>query len=228
MSSPVITVDGPGGAGKGTLCYSLAQRLGWHMLDSGALYRVTAYAALQSAVATHDESALAVLAGALDLQFAAAPDGLTRVLLNNDDITDQIRTEECGAAASLVAALPLVRKALLERQRSMAIAPGLVADGRDMGTTVFPAAPLKVFLTASAMARAKRRQEQLMGAGGGDTLARLLETIEERDERDTNRADSPLVPADDAIMVDSTDISADEVLEIVLGEARTRGLTATT
>ncbi|GAB5412763.1 MAG: (d)CMP kinase [Congregibacter sp.] len=226
MSSSVITVDGPGGAGKGTLCYSLAKRLGWHMLDSGALYRVTAHAALTHSLALDDEPALANLAAELDLRFVAAPAGLTKVLLGGIDITADIRTEDCGAAASQVAALPLVRQALLQRQRDMAVDPGLVADGRDMGTVVFPEAPLKIYLTASALARAKRREAQLKEAQGGDTLARLLETIEERDERDRNRSESPLVPADDAIIIDSTDVSAEKVLETVLAEAEKRGLQA--
>ncbi|WP_439102014.1 (d)CMP kinase [Congregibacter sp.] len=224
MRVPVITVDGPGGAGKGTLCYSLASQLGWHMLDSGALYRVTALAALEGDISLNDEEALAELARHLKLSFVPAAEGLTQVLLDGRDISLAIRSEACSAAASKVAAMGEVRAALLSRQREMAIAPGLVADGRDMGTVVFPAAPLKIFLTASAEARAERRHRQLMAKGESVTLARLLETIEERDARDRNRAESPLVPATDALVVDSTGISADSVLDTVLQEARLREL----
>ncbi|MFK7829268.1 MAG: (d)CMP kinase [Congregibacter sp.] len=224
MSAPVITVDGPGGAGKGTLCFSLASTLGWRMLDSGALYRVVAHAALSRKLAFDDELALATIAGSLNVSFLPAAGGLTRVVLDGDDISLQIRTEACGAAASNVAALRGVRQALLERQRQMAVLPGLVADGRDMGTVVFPNAALKIYLTASARARAERRRRQLKDSGGGDTLARLLETIEERDERDQNRSESPLIPADDAIVVDSTDVAADVVLDTVLKAARDRHL----
>ncbi|MDP5072176.1 MAG: (d)CMP kinase [Congregibacter sp.] len=224
MSVPVITVDGPGGAGKGTLSYSLASQLGWHMLDSGALYRVTALAALNSVTALTDEPALAAIARALKLQFIPAAQGLTQVLLNGEDISLAIRTETCGAAASRVAAMAEVRAALLQRQREMAIAPGLVADGRDMGTVVFPHAPLKIYLTASAGARAERRHRQLLEKGESVTLARLLETIEERDARDKSRVESPLVPADDALLIDSTGISAGAVLDIALREARKRRL----
>lgn len=221
---PVITVDGPGGAGKGTLCFSLAERLGWHMLDSGALYRVTAEAARERGLCLDDEAALAALAGQLEVRFLPAAEGLTRVVLGERDISAAIRTEDCGAAASRVAALPSVRTALLESQRRMARLPGLVADGRDMGTVVFPGAPLKIYLTASAEARAQRRLAQLLARGESATLARLLETIEERDARDRNRSESPLVPADDAIQVDSTGLSAAEVLATVLQAARQRGL----
>lgn len=224
MTIPVITVDGPGGAGKGTLSYSLARKLGWHMLDSGALYRVTAEASLRAGVAMDDEQVVAQIAQSLDVNFVPAPAGLTKVLLGDTDITTAIRTEVCGAAASKVAAMGAVRAALLERQRAMAKAPGLVADGRDMGTVVFPAADLKVFLTASAEARAQRRHAQLLEKGESVTLARLLETIEDRDARDRSRSESPLVPADDAILIDSTGLSASEVLDAVLLEAAQRAL----
>ena len=224
MTTPVITVDGPGGAGKGTLTYSLASKLGWHMLDSGALYRVTAQAAILDAISLDDEDALATIAADLDVRFEPAPDGLTQVILRGVDITRDIRTEECGAVASTVAAITPVRAALLDRQRAFAKAPGLVADGRDMGTVVFPQAPLKIFLTASSEARAKRRQAQLLAKGESVTLARLLETIEERDARDRSREASPLVPADDAVLIDSTALSADEVLQTALREADQRRL----
>ena len=224
MTTPVITVDGPGGAGKGTLTYSLASKLGWHMLDSGALYRVTAQAAILDSISLDDEDALATIAADLDVRFEPAPDGLTQVILRGVDITRDIRTEECGAVASTVAAITPVRAALLDRQRAFAKAPGLVADGRDMGTVVFPQAPLKIFLTASSEARAKRRQAQLLAKGESVTLARLLETIEERDARDRSREASPLVPADDAVLIDSTALSADEVLQTALREADQRRL----
>ena len=224
MTTPVITVDGPGGAGKGTLTYSLASKLGWHMLDSGALYRVTAQAAILDAISLDDEDALATIAAELDVRFDPAPDGLTQVILRGVDITRDIRTEECGAVASTVAAITPVRAALLDRQRAFAKGPGLVADGRDMGTVVFPQAPLKIFLTASSEARAKRRQAQLLAKGESVTLARLLETIEERDARDRSREASPLVPADDAVLIDSTALSADEVLQTALREADQRRL----
>ncbi|MEM1188633.1 MAG: (d)CMP kinase [Pseudomonadota bacterium] len=224
MSVPIITVDGPGGAGKGTLCFSLAQTLGWHMLDSGALYRVTAQAAKGGGVDLDDEAAVAAVAAELDVGFIPAAEGLTRVMLADTDITDAIRTEDCGALASKVAAMQPVRAALLDRQRRFASPPGLVADGRDMGTVVFPAADLKIFLTASPSARALRRQQQLLAQGESVSLPRLLETIEERDARDRNRSDSPLLPANDAIVVDSTERTAAEVLGIVLGQARSRAL----
>jgi cytidylate kinase len=224
MSVPVITVDGPGGAGKGTLCYSLARTLRWHMLDSGALYRVTAHAAAGQGVPLDHEQSVAAVAAALVLDFEPAAGGLTRVMLGADDITDAIRTEDCGALASRVAAMGAVRAALLERQRAFAREPGLVADGRDMGTVVFPHADLKIFLTASPLARAQRREQQLLAQGESVSLPRLLETIEERDARDQNRSDSPLVPADDAIIIDSTQQTADQVLGAVMEEARKRGL----
>lgn len=224
MSVPVIAVDGPGGAGKGTLCFSLADRLGWHMLDSGALYRVTAHAAVQRSRADADEAEVAAIAAELDVAFVPAPGGLTRVVLAGEDITEAIRTEECGALASRVAAMTGVRAALLERQRRFAQAPGLVADGRDMGTVVFPSAPLKIFLTASAGIRARRRQAQLLAQGESVSLRALLETIEERDARDRSRSASPLLPADDAVVIDSTALTAAAVLDAVLAEARSRSL----
>lgn len=221
---PVITVDGPGGAGKGTLCFSLARQLGWHLLDSGALYRVTARAAQMAGVALDDEDAMAAVASSLDVRFIPAAGGMTRVVLAGDDITDAIRNEDCGVLASHVATMRSVRDALLQRQRQFARPPGLVADGRDMGTVVFPAAPLKIYLTASARARAERRFQQLLARGESVSLPRLLEAIEERDARDRNRAEAPLIPADDAIVIDSTGIPADTVLDTVLREARSRHL----
>lgn len=224
MSIPVIAVDGPGGAGKGTLCFSLAEQLGWHMLDSGALYRVTAYAAAQRDLAGADETEVAPIAADLDVVFVPAAGGMTRVVLAGADITEAIRTEDCGALASRVAAMTAVRAALLDRQRRFAMAPGLVADGRDMGTVVFPSADLKIFLTASAETRARRRQEQLLAQGVSVSLRALLETIEERDARDRNRTASPLLPANDAIVIDSTAMTAAEVLETAVSQARARSL----
>ncbi|HKK23039.1 MAG TPA: (d)CMP kinase, partial [Pseudohaliea sp.] len=188
MSGPVITVDGPGGAGKGTLCHLLARHLGWHLLDSGALYRVTAEACHRAGVPWEDETGAAAVAASLDVVFQPAADGTVSVLLAGEDVSRAIRTEEGGRGASVVAAWPQVRAALLERQRAFRRAPGLVADGRDMGTVVFPAAPLKIFLTASAEERARRRHRQLLAKGESVSLPRLLEDIRERDARDSRRA----------------------------------------
>ena len=209
---PVICVDGPSGAGKGTLSQRLAAELGWHLLDSGALYRVVGFACRQQAIALEDREAVADVARTLDVTFRPTDTGVT-VWLSGEDVTAGIRTEEGGRDASTVAALPAVRKALLLRQQELAILPGLVADGRDMGTVVFPDATLKIFLTASAEARAERRFHQLQGMGESVSLARLLTDIQQRDARDQSRTVSPLVPAEDAIIIDSTALSADEVLQ---------------
>jgi len=224
MSVPVIALDGPGGSGKGTIAGLLAGRLGWHLLDSGALYRVLAQAAQRHAVALDDEAALAVLARELDVRFVVQPGDEQQVLLEGDDVTRIIRTETAGAGASQVAALPAVREALLQRQRDFCQLPGLVADGRDMGTVVFTGAPLKIYLTASAEERATRRYRQLLGKGEDANLASLLEEIIARDARDMNRSVAPLKPADDAIIVDSTQMSIEQVLETVEQAARERGL----
>ncbi|KGE05329.1 (d)CMP kinase [Pseudohaliea rubra] len=224
MTAPVITVDGPGGAGKGTLCHLLARHLGWHLLDSGALYRVTAQACLQAGVAWEDEAGAAAIAMALDVVFRPAPEGAVSVLLGGEDVSRAIRTEEGGRGASMVAAYPQVRSALLDRQRAFRRAPGLVADGRDMGTVVFPDAPLKIFLTASAEERARRRHLQLLEKGESVSLPRLLEDIRERDARDSRRAVAPLMPADDALHVDSTSIPVAGVVRRVLRVAVERGL----
>ena len=209
---PVICVDGPSGAGKGTLSQRLAAELGWHLLDSGALYRVVGFACRQQAVALEDSEAVAGVARTLDVTFRPTDTGVT-VGLSGEDVTTGIRTEEGGRDASTVAALPAVRNALLLRQQELARPPGLIADGRDMGTVVFQRAPLKIFLTASAEARAERRFRQLQGMGESVSLARLLTDIQQRDARDQSRTVSPLVPAEDAIIIDSTALSADEVLQ---------------
>lgn len=213
-SVPVICVDGPSGAGKGTLSQHLANAFSWHLLDSGALYRVVGYACRQANVSLDDETAVAQMARALNVDFQPGEKGVT-VWLSDQDVTAAIRSEQGGLDASRVAALPRVRAALLLRQQELARTPGLIADGRDMGTVVFPDAPLKIFLTASAQARAERRLHQLQGMGESVSLARLLTDIQERDARDQSRTVSPLVPAEGAIVIDSTKLSADEVLRAV-------------
>jgi len=222
---PVITVDGPSGSGKGTICRLLAKELGWHLLDSGALYRLSALAARHHGVALDNEEALVVLAAHLDVQFVAREDeDDVQIILEGEEVTDAIRAEEIGNDASVVAAIPAVRAALLERQRAFAERPGLIADGRDMGTVVFPQAPLKIYLDASAEERADRRYKQLINKGVGASLQAILEDIQARDARDMNRKVAPLKPADDAIRLDTTTMSIDEVLAAVLDEARHKGL----
>ncbi|WP_437881276.1 (d)CMP kinase [Pseudomonas sp. LRF_L74] len=223
--TPVITIDGPSGSGKGTVAGLLAQRLGWNLLDSGALYRLLAFAAGNHGVDLTNEEALKVLAAHLDVQFIAATDGKgQRIILEGEEVTDAIRNEQIGAGASMVASLSAVRDALLQRQRAFLDAPGLIADGRDMGTVVFPAAPLKIFLTASAEERARRRYLQLKGKVEGVSLPSLLDEIRARDERDMQRAVAPLKPAADAIQLDSTELSIEQVLEKILSEVASRDL----
>lgn len=218
---PVITIDGPSGAGKGTVCRLLANRTGFALLDSGALYRLVALAAIQQNVDANDESRLSLIAAGLDTQFQ--PDGdATRIVLAGQEVTATIRREEVGRVASAVAALPGVRAALLGRQRAFAQPPGLVADGRDMGTVIFPQAGLKVFLTATAHERARRRMLQLGLKAEGNNFQRILDAIVERDRRDSTRAVAPLKPADDAIILDSTELSAEDVLDRIVAAAQSR------
>lgn len=214
-NTPVITVDGPSGAGKGTLCMLLAEKLGYHLLDSGAIYRVLALAAIHHGVDLESEDALVPLAMHLDVQFVAEGE-LVKVILEGEDVSGELRKEETGNAASKIAALPRVREALLRRQRAFNVEPGLVADGRDMGTVVFPEAPVKIFLDASAEERAQRRFKQLQLKGLDVRFDDLLSEIEERDYRDRNRAVAPLRPADDALVLDSTSLNIEQVLEKAL------------
>lgn len=213
--SPVITVDGPSGAGKGTLCMLLADKLGFHLLDSGAIYRVLALAAIHHGVDTESEDALVPLATHLDVQFIAEGE-LVKVILEGEDVSGELRKEETGMAASKVAALPRVREALLRRQRAFSAAPGLVADGRDMGTVVFVDAEAKIFLDASAEERASRRLKQLQQKGLDVKFDDLLSEIQERDDRDRNRPVAPLRPAEDALVLDSTSMNIEQVVEKAL------------
>ena len=219
---PIIAIDGPSGSGKGTIARRVAQSLQWHLLDSGALYRLVGLAAQRAGLAPDDVAAHAKVAANLNVHFAADARNEEQIWLDGADVTGEIRTESCGELASRVAAIPPVRAALLERQHAFAQPPGLVADGRDMGTVVFPAAGLKIFLTATAAARALRRHKQLKDKGLGVSLAALSREIAERDQRDMSRAVAPLVPADDAVLIDSTLMTIDAVVHQVLTLAAER------
>ena len=213
---PVIAIDGPSGSGKGTVCRIIAERLGWHLLDSGALYRLTALAGAARGLDPADEPGHAAIAARLDVRFEVDDTGGERVLLDGRDVTRELRAEVTGNMASVVAVMPSVRAALLARQRAFAERPGLVADGRDMGTVVFPSAGLKVFLTASAEERARRRYNQLKEKGLAANLAGLSQEILERDRRDSARSVAPLRPAADAVVIDSTGVPVDEVVKRIL------------
>ncbi len=223
--APIVTIDGPSGSGKGTISRAVARRAGWHLLDSGALYRLVALAGTEHRLEPDDVEGHARLAAAMDVRFGTELEG-ERVLLGGRDVTEAIRTEQMGQGASRVAAWPAVRQALLERQRAFAEPPGLVADGRDMGTVVFPQAPLKIFLTASPEERARRRYNQLKQKGSGASLSALSREIAERDARDSSRAVAPLVPAADAALIDSTGLGIEAVIERVIELGRRRALWA--
>lgn len=224
MAIPVITIDGPSGSGKGTIAQLLAKKLGWHFLDSGALYRVVALAVLKSKTNPDDNTALQNLIAQLNIRTEIATPGTdATIFLNNKNITEDIRSEACSQMASITSAIPLVRVALLERQRVMRQAPGLVADGRDMGTVVFPDANIKFYFVASAEERAKRRFNQLKQKGNCVSLPEILHDLQVRDERDANRVISPAKPAEDVISIDTTHLDVQGVFESVLQIVHNRG-----
>jgi CMP/dCMP kinase len=220
---PVISIDGPSGTGKGTIAHLLAAKLGWNILDSGVLYRLVALGIEKQKTDATDISTISEFARRMEVQFKvraeASPENQEAIVLNGEDVSALVRLEETGEKASLVAAIPEVREALYERQQNFRQSPGLVADGRDMGTVVFPDAQLKIFLTASPEERARRRYKQLINKGLSVNLRALLSEIEARDERDSSRSISPLIPADDAIVIDTTSLGIAQVLEKVLGMA---------
>lgn len=223
VRAPVIAIDGPSGSGKGTIARAVAKSLGWHLLDSGALYRLTALASLGASVDLLDVPRVAEIAAAMAAEFDSTAAGEELIRLAGRDVTRELRTEVAGQAASVVAQYPAVRAALVARQRAFARPPGLVADGRDMGTVIFPEAPLKLFLTATADERAQRRYKQLKDKGIDASLAALFLEIAERDKRDSTRAVAPLKAGVDAIVLDSTRLTIDEVVAEVLRLARSRG-----
>jgi cytidylate kinase len=220
----VITVDGPSGAGKGTISRILAKKLGFHYLDSGALYRILGIAAQRHQVDTSNNKGLVTLAEHMDIRFDSSETGDIKALLEGEDITQEMRTEDTGALASLVASHPLVRSALLKRQRMFATEPGLIADGRDMGTVVFPDAVLKIYLTASIEERANRRYKELLAKGEDVSLRGLIEQVRTRDDRDMSRDASPLVPAEDAVELDTSEQTIQEVTDTVLNLVVFKGL----
>jgi cytidylate kinase len=213
---PVITLDGPSGTGKGTLCQLVAKHLHWNMLDSGAIYRVLAYSARIKGIKSNDVEQLIALAHTLDLRFESTEDNETKIILDNEEVTQKIRTEQCGQDASQIAIIPELRKALLARQRAFAKAPGLVTDGRDMGTVVFPDATLKLFIDASEKERANRRYLQLKSNGINVSLREVVEELVKRDTRDAARTHAPLKPAEDAILVDTSGLTIGQVFDNVL------------
>ena len=219
---PVVTIDGPSGSGKGTISRRLAAHLSWNLLDSGALYRLVALDGLHRRLDAEDRAGHAALAAAMQVRFGSTASGAERVELHGQDVTADIRAEDVGQGASRVAAWPAVRAALLQRQRDFAQPPGLIADGRDMGTVVFPQSPLKVFLTASADERAQRRYKQLKDKGSAVSLAALSREIAERDLRDSTRTIAPLKPAPGAVLLDSTGLAVAAVVEQVLTLGRAR------
>jgi cytidylate kinase len=225
-STPIVTIDGPSGSGKGTISRAVAVRAGWHLLDSGALYRLVALAGLKLGLTAEDVEGHTRIAGSMDVRFDVGSDGGELVFLAEEEVTSQIRSEVAGQGASRVAAWPPVRSALLDRQRAFARPPGLVADGRDMGTIVFPGADLKVFLTATPAERALRRYKQLKDKGSDVSLPALSREITERDLRDSTRAVAPLKPAPDAEVIDSTSLTIEQVIDRVTALGRMRALWA--
>lgn len=219
---PVLALDGPSGAGKGTIGQMCAHKFGWHYLDSGAIYRALSWLASQQGVSSDDVNGLVSLADSMQLVCHVQLGDVAKIEVNGEIVTEQLRTEEAGELASKIAPLPQVRASLLKMQRRSLRSPGLVADGRDMGTVVFPEAPFKVFLTASAQIRAQRRFDQLKSKGFDVNLARLLESIQARDVRDSSRATSPLKPAEDALLLDTSDLSIDEVVTRILDHVNQR------
>jgi cytidylate kinase len=213
---PVITLDGPSGTGKGTLCHLLAKHLHWNVLDSGAIYRVLAYAARKHNIQAHEVERLTVLARSLNLHFKCSENNSSQTILDEEDVSVAIRSEQCGQDASQIAVIPEVRQALLDRQRSFAQPPGLVTDGRDMGTVVFPKAILKIFLYANEEERANRRYLQLKEKENNVSLAQVVEELVKRDTRDTARTHAPLIPAADAVKIDTTSLTIVQVFNTVL------------